>query len=130
MTRLTRDEILAATDLPREEVEVPEWGGSVLVRGLTAKERVDLASRMVTTEGEIDNQQAIELQTLIPALCMIDDDGQRLFSDGDVALLGEKSSQALNRVFEVAQKLSALTPAASKAAEKNFASLKGVLPSG
>jgi len=39
MTLLTRDQILQAQDIARETVSVPEWGGSVLVRGLTGQER-------------------------------------------------------------------------------------------
>jgi hypothetical protein len=33
---LTKDEILAAPDLKPELVDVPEWGGSVWLRGLIA----------------------------------------------------------------------------------------------
>ena len=36
---LSRDAILAADDLPRETVEVPEWGGAVVVQGLTSRQR-------------------------------------------------------------------------------------------
>ena len=36
---LNREAILAAEDLPRELVEVPEWGGAVYVRALTGAER-------------------------------------------------------------------------------------------
>ena len=32
---LTKEAILAADDLPREKVDVPEWGGEVYVRALT-----------------------------------------------------------------------------------------------
>ena len=37
--RLSRDDILKAADNEPEEVDVPEWGGSVLVRGMTGRER-------------------------------------------------------------------------------------------
>ena len=39
MKLLSRDEILAASDLTKELVEVPEWGGSVYVRAMTGTER-------------------------------------------------------------------------------------------
>ena len=38
-TMLDRNAILGADDLGREVVDVPEWAGSVQVRGLTAAER-------------------------------------------------------------------------------------------
>ena len=37
--RLSRDDILKAADNEPEEVDVPEWGGSVLVRGMTGLDR-------------------------------------------------------------------------------------------
>ena len=36
---LTQEQIRAASDLKTEEVYVPEWGGSVLMRGMTGTER-------------------------------------------------------------------------------------------
>ena len=36
---LTRDLILKADDIQTREVEVPEWGGTVLIRALTGTER-------------------------------------------------------------------------------------------
>ena len=39
MTYLTRDAILEAEDIETEEVAVPEWGGNVLVRGLSGTQR-------------------------------------------------------------------------------------------
>ena len=36
---LNREQILAANDVKTRIVDVPEWGGSVIVRGLTSLER-------------------------------------------------------------------------------------------
>jgi hypothetical protein len=36
---LTRDAILQAPDLQGEDVAVPEWGGTVRVRGLSGAQR-------------------------------------------------------------------------------------------
>ena len=49
----------------------------------------------------------------------MDEKGDRLFTDKDVAQLGAKSAAALDRVFRAAQKLNALGDAAIEAAEKN-----------
>src|SRR3989304_4330704 len=51
MALLTRDEILNANDLAREQVEVPEWGGAVLVRALTGRERDAYESSIVHPNG-------------------------------------------------------------------------------
>ncbi len=36
---LTREQILQSDDLPRETVQVPEWGGEVQVRTMTGTDR-------------------------------------------------------------------------------------------
>ena len=39
MNILSKEAILAADDLPREKVNVPEWGGEVLVRTMSGTDR-------------------------------------------------------------------------------------------
>lgn len=116
---LTRAEILAADDLPRELVDVPEWGGSVYVRGLTAMERSEFENLMLGLEnrrikvGKSDDMTIqMDMRVLrvrLSALCMVDEKGNRLFGDDEVEELGRKSADALNRIFVVAQRLSGMT---------------------
>lgn len=106
---LTREEILDVQDEQRAEVPVPEWGGVVLVRGLTGKQRKKMSESILDPKGHASTRMAISLQIRLPALCMIDTSGKRLFSDEDVAALEEKSSAALKRVFDVAARLSGLS---------------------
>ncbi len=109
---LTRDQILSAKDLRVTVVEVPEWGGAVRVRGLSARERLDITRQITSADGQIDRAKTLDLQITIPFLCMVDDDNQRLFTDqADVTALGEKSTAALDRVFAEAQRLSGLSEA-------------------
>lgn len=117
---LTREAILGASDIQTEEVEVPEWGGAVLVRGLSAKEtnRLGVAS---SVRAQADQAGAAERFPIdLVALAIVDEDGHRLFADADVEALGQKSGAALMRVFVVAQRLSGLDSAEIMA--KNSAS--------
>ena len=50
MALLSKADILGCNDIPTELVEVPEWGGSVKVRGMTAGER-DRFDDMIRTQG-------------------------------------------------------------------------------
>lgn len=109
MPLLTRDAILSASDVREEDVPVPEWGGTVRVRGLTGKQRKALSESLLDQKGQASTRKAIDLQTRLPAMCMIGEDGRRLFDDEDVALLNEKSAAALKRVFDVAARLSGLS---------------------
>ncbi len=104
MAILNKNDIMTVDDLKVEEVPVPEWGGSVLVRTLTARERDDFESSTVdkkTGKPNLDNFRA-----KLVSLCMVDENGKRLFeSRADVAMLGNKSVAALQRVFNKAQEL-------------------------
>lgn len=119
MAHLTRDQILAAPDLPREEVDVPEWGGSVLVSGLSGTDRDAFEASIVEVQGSERKMDLENIRAKLVARSIVDDAGQRLFSDADVRKLGAKSAVALQRVFEVAQRLSGLTPADVKELAKN-----------
>jgi hypothetical protein len=102
---LTRDEILKAQDLRTEEVYVPEWGGTVIVKSLTGTER-DLFEDSVISSGRRDFKG---VRARLAALSIVDENGKRLFTFEEAEKLGEKSARALDRVFAVAQRLSGFT---------------------
>jgi len=106
---LGREAIFAAEDLRDETIDVPEWGGKVRVRALTGAERDQYEQSITTNRGGTVTMNLANARAKLVALTVIDDDGQRLFSDTDAAELGNKSAVALNRVFESAQRLSGLT---------------------
>ena len=110
MKLLTRDAILQAEDLPTEDIEVEEWGGAVRVRALTGAERDAFEQSIVEQRGKSTRVNMRNIRAKLVALTVVDADGKRLFSDKDAELLGKKSAAALDRVFEVAQKLSGLSP--------------------
>jgi len=110
MALLTKDAILQAQDLPTESVHVPEWSGDVLVRALTGAERDAFEQSIVEQKGKSTKMNLQNMRAKLVALTVVDEGGNRLFTDADAKLLGKKSALALNRVFEVAQKLSGLTP--------------------
>ena len=109
MSLLTRDQILQAQDIARETVAVPEWGGDVLVRGLTGQERDAYEATIMSLNGTNARMNLVNARAKLVARSVVDEDGARLFGDEDVALLAKKSAAALERVFSVAQRLSGLT---------------------
>lgn len=115
MATLTREAIVAVRDIQRELVDVPEWGGEVWVRGLTAAERDAYESGMVKNPGP--NQEFVldNIRAKLAVKVICDENGARLFSDADVALLAEKSGSALSRVWMVARRLSGMTEEAAAA---------------
>lgn len=109
MALLTREQILGVEDLGHEDVNVPEWGGMVRVGMLTGAERDAFEQVIVVRQGKKTHMNLDNIRARLVALCVVDGDGQRVFSETDVKALGRKSAVALNRVFEVAQRLNGLT---------------------
>ncbi len=126
MSYLARADILGAPDLPTREVPVPEWGGVVLVRGLTAAERdeyeISLIDITASTTGRmvprVDNMRA-----KLAARGIVDESGNRLFSEADIEVLGTKSATALDRVCDAIRELSGLGPKAAEEALGNSRSI-------
>lgn len=108
-TLLTKEEILQAEDLPTEDVEVPEWGGTVRVRTLKGFERDRFEESITEQQGKTTRVIAEHLRAKLVALSVVDQDGERLFDEQDVRRLSGKSARALDRVFAVAQRLSGIS---------------------
>lgn len=113
---LSRDSILAAADSHREEIQVPEWGGSVWIRTLSGTERDEYEGSLLGAGGKIAYKD-IRAKLLVRAIC--DADGKRLFSDRDISALGAKSAPALDRVFTAAKRLNAVSDEDVKEIEGN-----------
>jgi hypothetical protein len=125
MTRLSKDQILAADDLPTETISVPEWGGEVLVRGLTGRQRIEYeASMAVMRDGEMIPDVENSMAKLV-ARTIVDDDGSLMFTPQEANALGEKSSAALARVFEVAARLSGMSQGAAVEIKKDSEPIPG-----
>lgn len=103
---LSKESILKSDDLPREQVEVPEWGGSVYVRTLTGTERDSFEQSMQGKKNKIDLEN---VRARFAVLTICDEAGARLFNATDAEKLGSKSAAALDRVFAVAQRLNGFT---------------------
>jgi len=108
MGALTREQILSAEDLKTEEVQVPEWGGVVIVQELTATDRDAYETSVVTVEGDDVQINALNMRSKLAALSMVDDAGGRLFTQKDVVALGKKSATAVDRIVDVARRLSGI----------------------
>lgn len=124
--RLSKDDILKTEDNAPDEVEVPEWGGSVLVRGMSGRERDAFeVSMRDQRSGQRLPGALTNVRAKIVARCIVDDDGDRLFTDSDIAALGEKSAAAIDRIYEVAARKSGMSEADTKEMAANFGQASG-----
>jgi hypothetical protein len=106
MPYLTREQILEVKDLQFEDVEVPEWGGTLRVRGLTGIERDRFEETILDQRGKNVKVKMTNLRARLVVLSVVDEQDQALFTQNDIGVLGRKSAAALQRVFNVAQRLS------------------------
>lgn len=108
MDLLNRQSILDAVDIQQEQVSVPEWGGDVLVYGLTAGEKDVYEDGMVNATGK-KKVTLKDATARLCSMCIKDENGDRLFSNDDIAALGKKSAKAMERISDAAMRLSGMT---------------------
>ena len=107
MTLLTKDQILGADDRESKEIEVPEWQGSIKIAAMSSCERDSFEASMLDSKGNAKKLQNFRARFI--ASCIVDDDGNRLFSDKDIVSLGRKSSAPVSRLFDECRKLNGMT---------------------
>lgn len=109
---LTAEAILGAADTPEEVLPVPEWGGSVRIRGLTKRQQVDARARSMVN-GEVDvaeSQMVLWMEGVI----------EPRFTREQMAALFEKNAGAVDRVLKRLLVLSGMDDGAVKEKERQF----------
>ncbi len=111
--KLNKLAILGAKTLKTQTVNVPEWGegGEVTIRELNAGEAQALGVKAKENEAE-----GMVLWVIAGVL---DEDGNRMFSDLDKAALNELSAAAVLRVGNAMVKLCGFAAEETKETEKN-----------
>jgi hypothetical protein len=100
---LTRDEILAASDLAVEELTVKAWGGKVRIRAMNGEDReaFEIADHKANRKHHAAR---------VVAYCVVDDAGNRIFSDADIDALAKKNGDALLDIVVRAKRLNGMMP--------------------
>ena len=113
MATITREQALSAK-LPTMVVQA--WGGEVVVHKLNHEEKEsfnDLAFRADKEMSEAD------LQRLLVVRCARDEQGNRIFSDEDMAQLASVDGEAIYEIAKVASQLNIYTDKKLEADVKN-----------
>ena len=115
---LTGDELLGASDLTIEFVDVP-GGKRVGVRAMSLGDLDSYDRSMLDIDGDtvtrnLDDGRA---KLLVRALC--NDKGERLLTDSQAAALSKKSAPWLVQAVDIARRLNGLTKVAQDDAKKN-----------
>jgi hypothetical protein len=95
---------------PTETVPVPAWGGEVLVRGMTGRQRDRFEAGLLERRGRHEVTNVDNIRTKVVVQCVIGEDGERLWADHEADELGETAgADAINSIYTVAAKLSGIS---------------------
>ena len=109
---LGRDEILAVDDLKTTVVEVPEWGGCVKVRELSAGERGHVESSILALDvnGNMSLRDGADVRgtmcDVVYKAAIKDDDTPLFVNASDLKRLTGKNANAIQRIYDAVMELS------------------------
>lgn len=114
MTRqvVSREQFLSGgKQRPREDVPLPELGnGTVIpVWGMTAGERTKYEKSFSGKSGKTIDARIEQFRQRLVVACCRDDDGTPIFTEADVAELGQYRADVFERIVNVCQRLSGMT---------------------
>ena len=109
---LTKEALLSASDVETHDVDVPEWGGTIRLRLMTADD-LELWQNFVMTQPK----QGM-MATLL-SRSIVDEAGKLMFTADEVEALGNKSAAVMQRLFKKAVELNAMTKETTDALSKN-----------
>lgn len=112
-----RDKILAANDIPSQTVTIPEWDVELVVKGMSAGDRITLMQNAYDQETGQVNMAAVYPDVVVA--CLMDPDtNEPVFSEQDKSLLMSKSSAAIEQIASIGLQLSGIGQDAQDAAGK------------
>jgi len=116
-----RDKIFAAKDIPSENLHVPEWEVDLVIKGMTAGERVTLMQNAYDVKTEQVNMSKVYPDVVVS--CSYDPEtDEPVFTDADKEALMNKSSAAIEKIADVGLRLSGIGKDQQDAAGKDSSS--------
>lgn len=113
MEFVSREELLAATELPWESVFVPALKKHAVVVGMSGKQRDSFEGSLVKGKGKARDVTTDNIRAKLAARCLYSappkQGGKRLFTDAEADALGDIRVDILSPIFAAAQKLSGVT---------------------
>lgn len=108
---------LDTKDIKTAPVTSTVWPGfTATARSLTLDAKLEAVRSVTDDEGVVDNKKLIPVMV---TLSLHDEDGHRIFEDGDAEALGQKSAAAMEEIWTVVAPLNGMGEEAVVVAEKN-----------
>ena len=102
-------DILDSDDRKIEVVNVPEWGGNVILKVMGSKERDAFELSCIEKKGRSKEDSMLNIRARLLSACLVDQDGNLLFQRHQIDDLGKKSSAVISRLFDKAQRINLMT---------------------
>ncbi len=105
---ITKDEIWNSDDLKSELVDVSEWkeGAEIRMTEWSSFLRDRFEASCIGKNG---GENLVNIRARMVAACATDENGELLFNEKEVVILGTKSGKIVNRLYEAAQRLNNYT---------------------
>lgn len=104
---LSKEQLLATAKRPTEKVELPELGGDILLRGISAGELMGFQKAIqkpAKKNGHIEvDEDTFGAKLLVR--CIVDKQGNRLFGDDEWQAFNEWPVSAFQKAMSVAMRL-------------------------
>jgi hypothetical protein len=113
---LKREEILSKSSLKKEVLTIKEWGGDVIVSEMSGSMR-DAWEQAITEKDSLG--KLVSPRAKLIAFTVVDEEGNRVFKDGDIESIGKISSKILEKILIVAMRLNSLGADEIDSAKKN-----------
>ncbi len=114
-----RTKIFSANDIKNELVKVEEWDVTIKVKTLTGRQRSEMMNSALNLQtGTVDFVKMYP--ELLISACYDPETDEKLFTEGDMDQLNEKSGAAIEKIATVVLRLSGMDKDAAERAEKNL----------
>tara|TARA_R100001509_G_C4766897_1_gene181683 strand:- start:11 stop:349 length:339 start_codon:yes stop_codon:yes gene_type:complete len=102
--RLTIHDLSNIPDVPTEELEIEEWGKTILIQGISKKVQIELGRLLNGNEKDAFDYQRELLKT-----CVVEPE----LNDETIDLLYEKDSRVVDKIFLAINQLNGVGGSAS-----------------
>lgn len=111
---LNKDQIFAAQDLQVSYIDIPEWGGQIKVKEMSAADRIEFEKQ------QSSDLKPSEMIVRLVLMTCVDDNNQRIFSNDDLQALEQKSPSILLKIFNESMKINILNSEKIEEKAENF----------
>tara|TARA_R100000152_G_C6782231_1_gene219178 strand:- start:7194 stop:7592 length:399 start_codon:yes stop_codon:yes gene_type:complete len=104
MTVASREALLKLCERRYATVDIPEREVTVRIQSLSESEKSQYETCLIAKNGKgIMRERLQDATRRLLALCIVDDAGERIFSDGDLSALANLDAFVSSRIYDACQ---------------------------